>query len=126
MCQCNFTARIGNASATIVSDILLLLCQKKFTVADGKLTKKELWTEEELVDFKGNQGIKMVCLLDNPDVFMLYNSLPSEKIGSLLLQLSTTPGIWNELFGAMKVILKSILGNTDLMQCLCIFSLLII
>ena len=122
-----FTAGTGNAGATIVSATFLLLCQKAFTIVDGKPNEKEPWTEEKSIDFKGKEGVKTVRLLDNPDVFTLYNSLPHGKIRSLSSRFATAPGIWNQLFGAMKTIIpKNILGNTDLMQGFSLFSLPII
>mmetsp|Transcript_758 Transcript_758/g.1095 ORF Transcript_758/g.1095 Transcript_758/m.1095 type:complete len:453 (-) Transcript_758:28-1386(-) len=122
-----FTAGTGNAGATIVSATFLLLCQNALTIANGKELELEPWTEPEAkkVDFKGLQGVKTVRLLDNPDVFTLYNSV--SHINSLSSRFATAPGLWNQLFGAMKALVpRDILSNTDLMQKLSIFSLPII
>eukprot|EP00547_Thalassionema_nitzschioides_P002827 CAMPEP_0194222392 /NCGR_PEP_ID=MMETSP0156-20130528/32836_1 /TAXON_ID=33649 /ORGANISM="Thalassionema nitzschioides, Strain L26-B" /LENGTH=448 /DNA_ID=CAMNT_0038953163 /DNA_START=17 /DNA_END=1363 /DNA_ORIENTATION=- len=120
-----FTAGTGNAGATIVSATFLLLCQKALTIAGGKISEKEPWTEAMDVDFRGDQGVKTVRLLDNPDVFTLYNSIGN--INSLSSRFATAPGLWNQLFGAMKQLVpRNILANTDLMQGLSLFSLPII
>mmetsp|Transcript_20887 Transcript_20887/g.29482 ORF Transcript_20887/g.29482 Transcript_20887/m.29482 type:complete len:452 (-) Transcript_20887:2416-3771(-) len=120
-----FTAGTGNAGATIVSATFLLLCQNALTIGGGKVVEKEPWTEAKDVDFKGLQGVKTVRLLDNPDVFTLYNSV--SNINSLSSRFATAPGLWNQLFGAMKTLVpRDILSNTDLMQKLSIFSLPII
>mmetsp|Transcript_55416 Transcript_55416/g.64809 ORF Transcript_55416/g.64809 Transcript_55416/m.64809 type:complete len:463 (-) Transcript_55416:375-1763(-) len=120
-----FTAGTGNAGATIVSATFLLLCQKALTIAAGNEVEKEPWTDDMDVDFRGSQGVKTVRLLDNPDVFTLYRSIP--HINSLSSRFATAPGVWNQLFGAMKTLIpKDILSNTDLMQGLSIFSLPII
>eukprot|EP00978_Attheya_sp_CCMP212_P034536 scaffold145100_cov46-Attheya_sp.AAC.1 len=120
-----FTAGTGNAGATIVSATFLLLCQKALTIAHGKEAELEPWTEPREVDFRGMQGVKTVRLLDNPDVFTLYHSLPN--IRSLSSRFATAPGVWNQLFGAMKALVpRDILSNTDLMQGLSLFSLPII
>jgi len=120
-----FTAGTGNAGATIVSATFLLLCQKALTIGGGKEVEKEPWTESKDVDFRGTQGVKTVRLLDNPDVFTLYNSV--SNINSLSSRFATAPGVWNQLFGAMKTLVpRDILSNTDLMQGLSLFSLPII
>lgn len=120
-----FTAGTGNAGATIVSATFLLLCQNALTIRDGKEVEKEPWTEAKDIDFRGDQGVKTVRLLDNPDVFTLYNSIPG--IRSLSSRFATAPGLWNQLFGAMKALVpREILSNTDLMQGLSLFSLPII
>jgi len=120
-----FTAGTGNAGATIVSATFLLLCQKALTIGGGAEVEKEPWTESKEVDFRGSQGVKTVRLLDNPDVFTLYNSVPN--INSLSSRFATAPGVWNQLFGAMKTLIpRDILSNTDLMQGLSLFSLPII
>jgi len=120
-----FTAGTGNAGATIVSATFLLLCQNALTIAAGEKVEVEPWTEAKEVDFRGSQGVKTVRLLDNPDVFTLYNSLSG--INSLSSRFATAPGAWNQLFGAMKSLIpRDILSNTDLMQGLSLFSLPII
>jgi len=66
-----------------------------------------------------------VRLLDNPDVFTLYRSI--EGVNSLSSRFATAPGVWNQLFGAMKrLVPRDILSNTDIMQGLSLFSLPII
>ena len=120
-----FTAGTGNAGATIVSATFLLLCQSALTVVNGDEVEKEPWTEPLDVDFGGDEGVKRVRLLDNPDVFTLYRSVPGVR--NLCSRFATAPGLWNQLFGAMKALIpKEILSDTDLMQGLSVFSLPII
>ena len=120
-----FTAGTGNAGATIVSATFLLLCQPALTIGGGAEVEKEPWTEAHDVDFRGSQGVKTVRLLDNPDVFTLYHSVPN--INSLSSRFATAPAVWNQLFGAMKALVpRAILSNTELMQGLSLFSLPII
>jgi len=120
-----FTAGTGNAGATIVSATFLLLCQKALVVRGGREMELEPWTEETDVDFRGREGVRTVRLLDNPDVFTLYRSI--EGVNSLCSRFATAPGVWNQLFGAMKSIVpRNILSNTDIMQGLSLFSLPII
>jgi len=123
-----FTAGTGNAGATIVSATFLLLCQAALTIVNFKKFDKEPWTEPLQVDFKGQQKIKTVRLLDNPDVFTLYESKTYKSyIRSLSSRFATSPNIWNQLFGAMKQwVPRSILSDVKLMQNLSIFSLPII
>ena len=63
-------------------------------------------------------------LLDNPDVFTVHSSL---KVPTLASRFATAPGIWNQLFGFLQVLLPpKVLANKGLMQSLSVFSLPII
>lgn len=118
-----FTAGTGNAGATIVSATFLLLAQKALTFVNGVKTEIEPWTSPLNTDFGSGVGSRTVRLLDNPDVFTIHQALSVPNIAS---RFATAPGIWNQLFGAVKVLPDELLSNRDAMQGLSIFSLPII
>ena len=119
-----FTAGTGNAGATIVSATFLLLCQPALTFLRGSKVDAEPWTSPRDVDFGAGVGVRTVRLLDNPDVYTLHESL---RIPSLSSRFATAPGIWNQLFGALKTVVpRGVLGDAALMQKVSLFSLPII
>ena len=70
------------------------------------------------------QTIIQVRLLDNPDVFTVHSSL---RVPTLASRFATAPGIWNQLFAFLQVLLPpKVLANKRLMQSLSVFSLPVI
>jgi len=113
------TAGTGNAGPTIVSATFLLLCQPALTFADGVEVRLEPWTDQRAVDFGDGVGVKQCWLLDNPDVPTCAAALQVPSISS---RFGTAPLFWNYLFGGMKALPKSLLGDKDAMQGFSLFS----
>lgn len=114
-----FTAGTGNAGPTIVSATFLLLCQQALTYEGGAPVGREAWTDRRDVDFGPKVGVRSGWLLDNPDVPTCAAALNVPAVSS---RFGTAPMAWNYLFGAMKSIPRSLLGNRELMQRLALFS----
>lgn len=114
-----FTAGTGNAGPTIVSATFLLLCQHALTISEGEVAPREPWTERRDVDFGGSVGVRSTWLLDNPDVTTCAEALGVPNVSS---RFGTAPQVWNYLFGAMKYLPQSLLGDRDKMQALALFS----
>ena len=68
-------------------------------------------------------GERECFLLDNPDVPTSAEALGVDSCSS---SFGTYPTVWNGLFGAMKVLPRSLLYNKDAMQGLALFSMPII
>ena len=117
------TAGTGGAGPTIVSATFLLLATEAMVYVDGKLVAKEPWTERRVSDFGPGIGERECFLLDNPDVPTSAEALGVDSCSS---SFGTYPTVWNGLFGAMKVLPRSLLYNKDAMQGLAIFSMPII
>jgi len=120
-----FTAGTGNAGPTIVSATFLLLATEVITFVNGERKDVEPWTGKREVDFGTNIGYRSVWLLDNPDVptTALYLTKGKQEIPpNCSSRFGTAPLFWNYLFGAMKVLPKSLLYNRLMMQKLSIFS----
>ena len=118
-----FTSGTGGAGPTIVSATFLLLCTPAAVYADGALVEKEPWTGKRTVDFGPGIGARDVYLLDNPDVPTCAEALGARSASS---SFGTAPAFWNDLFGAMKLLPRSLLADRGAMQNLAEFSMPII
>ena len=118
-----FTSGTGGAGPTIVSATFLLLCTPAAVYADGALVEKEPWTGKRTADFGPGIGAKDVYLLDNPDVPTCAEALGARSASS---SFGTAPAFWNDLFGAMKLLPRSLLADRGAMQNLAEFSMPII
>ena len=118
-----FTSGTGGAGPTIVSATFLLLCTPAAVYADGELVEKEPWTAKRTADFGPGIGLKYVYLLDNPDVPTCAEALGARSASS---SFGTAPAFWNDLFGAMKLLPRSLLADRGAMQNLAEFSMPII
>ena len=118
-----FTSGTGGAGPTIVSATFLLLCTPAAVYADGALVEKEPWTGKRTADFGPGIGQKDVYLLDNPDVPTCAEALGARSASS---SFGTAPAFWNDLFGAMKLLPRSLLADRGAMQNLAEFSMPII
>ena len=118
-----FTSGTGGAGPTIVSATFLLLCTPAAVYADGALVEKEPWTGKRTVDFGPGVGARDVYLLDNPDVPTCAEALGARSASS---SFGTAPAFWNDLFGAMKLLPRSLLADRGAMQNLAEFSMPII
>ncbi len=118
-----FTSGTGGAGPTIVSATFLLLCTPAAVYADGALVEKEPWTAKRTADFGPGIGQKDVYLLDNPDVPTCAEALGARSASS---SFGTAPAFWNDLFGAMKLLPRSLLADRGAMQNLADFSMPII
>jgi len=96
-----------------------LLCQAALTYEAGEEVPKEPWTEQRTIDFGRAVGSKPTWLLDNPDVPTCAAAL---SVGSVSSRFGTAPLFWNYLFGAMKSVPPSVLGNREAMQAFALFS----
>jgi saccharopine dehydrogenase-like NADP-dependent oxidoreductase len=115
-----FTAGTGNAGPTIVSATFLLLATPVLAYRNSKKIELEPWTEKRYINFGKSIDDKPVWLLDNPDVPTTALSLGG--IPNVSSRFGTDPLPWNYLFGAMKIIPRSILYNRDIMQNFALFS----
>jgi saccharopine dehydrogenase-like NADP-dependent oxidoreductase len=115
-----FTAGTGNAGPTIVSATFLLLATPVLAYRNSKKIELEPWTEKRSINFGKSINEKPVWLLDNPDVPTTALSLGG--IPNVSSRFGTDPLPWNYLFGAMKIIPRSILYNRDIMQNFALFS----
>ena len=118
-----FTSGTGGAGPTIVSATFLLLCTPAAVYADGELVMKEPWTEKRTAAFGPGIGERDVYLLDNPDVPTCAEALGARSASS---SFGTAPAFWNDLFGAMKRLPRSLLADRGAMQNLADFSMPII
>ena len=118
-----FTSGTGGAGPTIVSATFLLLCTPAAVYADGALVEKEPWTAKRTADFGPGVGARDVYLLDNPDVPTCAEALGARSASS---SFGTAPAFWNDLFGAMKLLPRSLLADRGAMQNLAEFSMPII
>ena len=118
-----FTSGTGGAGPTIVSATFLLLCTPAAVYADGELVMKEPWTEKRTAAFGPGVGARDVYLLDNPDVPTCAEALGARSASS---SFGTAPAFWNDLFGAMKLLPRSLLADRGAMQNLADFSMPII
>ena len=118
-----FTSGTGGAGPTIVSATFLLLCTPAAVYADGELVMKEPWTEKRTAAFGPGIGARDVYLLDNPDVPTCAEALGARSASS---SFGTAPAFWNDLFGAMKLLPRSLLADRGAMQNLAEFSMPII
>ena len=118
-----FTSGTGGAGPTIVSATFLLLCTPAAVYADGALVEKEPWTEKRTAAFGPGIGARDVYLLDNPDVPTCAEALGARSASS---SFGTAPAFWNDLFGAMKLLPRSLLADRGAMQNLAEFSMPII
>ena len=118
-----FTSGTGGAGPTIVSATFLLLCTPAAVYADGALVEKEPWTERRTADFGPGVGARDVYLLDNPDVPTCAEALGARSASS---SFGTAPAFWNDLFGAMKLLPRSLLADRGAMQNLADFSMPVI
>jgi short subunit dehydrogenase-like uncharacterized protein len=141
-----FTAGTGGAGPTIVSATFLLLCQAAITVADGREVGVEPWTSARAVDFGPGVGTREVFLLDNPDVPTCARALGVRAcafpVPSLYLpctfparcaralgvracasRFGTAPRVWNSLFGALKLLPRSLLSDEGFTDGLARFSM---
>ena len=118
-----FTSGTGGAGPTIVSATFLLLCTPAAVYADGELVMKEPWTEKRTAAFGPGIGERDVYLLDNPDVPTCAEALGARSASS---SFGTAPAFWNDLFGAMKLLPRSLLADRGAMQNLADFSMPII
>ena len=118
-----FTSGTGGAGPTIVSATFLLLCTPAAVYADGELVMKEPWTEKRTAAFGPGVGARDVYLLDNPDVPTCAEALGARSASS---SFGTAPAFWNDLFGAMKLLPRSLLADRGAMQNLAEFSMPII
>ena len=118
-----FTSGTGGAGPTIVSATFLLLCTPAAVYADGELVMKEPWTEKRTAAFGPGIGERDVYLLDNPDVPTCAEALGARSASS---SFGTAPAFWNDLFGAMKLLPRSLLADRGAMQNLAEFSMPII
>ena len=115
-----FTAGTGGAGPTIVSATFLLLCQAAITVADGREVGVEPWTSARAVDFGPGVGTREVFLLDNPDVPTCARALGVRACAS---RFGTAPRVWNSLFGALKLLPRSLLSDEGFTDGLARFSM---
>jgi len=115
-----FTSGTGGAGPTIVSATFLLLCTPAAVYADGELVMKEPWTEKRTAAFGPGIGERDVYLLDNPDVPTCAEALGARSASS---SFGTAPAFWNDLFGAMKLLPRSLLADRGAMQNLADFSM---
>ena len=90
---------------------------------NGKLVELEPWTERRVADFGEGVGSHECYLLDNPDVPTVAEALGVRECSS---SFGTFPTVWNGLFGAMKVLPRSLLADRPAMQKLAVFSMPII
>jgi saccharopine dehydrogenase-like NADP-dependent oxidoreductase len=118
-----FTSGTGGAGPTIVSATFLLLCTPAQVYVDGNSVEKEPWTEKRTADFGPGIGARDVYLLDNPDVPTCAEALNARSASS---RFGTAPAFWNDLFGAMKLLPRSLLADKGAMQALADFSMPII
>ena len=118
-----FTSGTGGAGPTIVSATFLLLCTPAAVYADGALVEREPWTAKRTADFGPGIGARDVYLLDNPDVPTCAEALGARSASS---SFGTAPAFWNDLFGAMKLLPRSLLADRGAMQNLADFSMPII
>ena len=118
-----FTSGTGGAGPTIVSATFLLLCTPAAVYADGELVMKEPWTEKRTAAFGPGIGERDVYLLDNPDVPTCAEALGARSASS---SFGTAPAFWNDLFGAMKLLPRSLLADRGAMQNLADFSMPVI
>ena len=118
-----FTAGTGGAGPTIVSATFLLLATEVAMYVDGKLVEKEPWLDRQVRDFGEGVGSHECFTLDNPDVPTTAEALGIE---SCVSRFGTYPSFWNGLFGAMKLLPRSLLMDKGKMQGLAIFSMPII
>ena len=118
-----FTSGTGGAGPTIVSATFLLLCTPAAVYADGALVEREPWTGRRTADFGPGVGARDVYLLDNPDVPTCAEALGARSASS---SFGTAPAFWNDLFGAMKLLPRSLLADRGAMQNLAEFSMPII
>ena len=118
-----FTSGTGGAGPTIVSATFLLLCTPAAVYADGELVMKEPWTEKRTAAFGPGVGARDVYLLDNPDVPTCAEALGARSASS---SFGTAPAFWNDLFGAMKLLPRSLLADRGAMQNLADFSMPVI
>ena len=118
-----FTSGTGGAGPTIVSATFLLLCTPAAVYADGAIIEREPWTGKRTADFGPGVGARDVYLLDNPDVPTCAEALGARSASS---SFGTAPAFWNDLFGAMKLLPRSLLADRGAMQNLADFSMPII
>ncbi|CAH0370035.1 unnamed protein product [Pelagomonas calceolata] len=118
-----FTSGTGGAGPTIVSATFLLLCTPAAVYADGAVIEREPWTGKRTTDFGPGVGARDVYLLDNPDVPTCAEALGARSASS---SFGTAPAFWNDLFGAMKLLPRSLLADRGAMQNLADFSMPII
>ena len=118
-----FTSGTGGAGPTIVSATFLLLCTPAAVYADGAVVEREPWTGKRTADFGPGVGARDVYLLDNPDVPTCAEALGARSASS---SFGTAPAFWNDLFGAMKLLPRSLLADRGAMQNLADFSMPII
>ena len=118
-----FTAGTGGAGPTIVSATFLLLATEVAMYVDGELVENEPWLDRQVRDFGEGVGSHECFTLDNPDVPTTAEAL---GIQSCVSRFGTYPSFWNGLFGAMKLLPRSLLMDKDKMQGLAIFSMPII
>ena len=117
------TAGTGGAGPTIVSATFLLLCTEVVTYVGGRLVGREPWTSKRVVDFGPGVGERACLLLDNPDVPTSAEALGVRDASS---RFGTAPPVWNDLFGALKLLPASLLADRGAMQRLADFSMPII
>jgi hypothetical protein len=119
-----FTAGTGNAGPAIVAATFHLLAEPAFALRDGAVTHLTPWTERRSVAFGAGVGERSVYLLDNPDVFTLSHAPPlAGRVRSLSSSFGTAPQVWNELFGAVRVLVpKALLLNRPAMSFAAAFS----
>lgn len=118
-----FTAGTGGAGPTIVSATFLLLATEVAMYVDGQLVEKEPWLDRRVRDFGEGVGSHECFTLDNPDVPTTAEAL---GIKSCVSRFGTYPSFWNGLFGAMKLLPRSLLMDKAKMQALAVFSMPII
>ncbi|CAE7801719.1 unnamed protein product [Symbiodinium sp. CCMP2592] len=121
--MCFYTAGTGGAGPTIVSATFLLLAEPPLNFKDGREVRAEPWGNRRLVDFGRNVGRQHVHLLDEPEVYTCHRCLGIPNITS---SFGTAPDVWNLMFGAVRILPKSVLGNRGLMQGVANFSMPII
>lgn len=118
-----FTAGTGGAGPTIVSATFLLLATDVAMYVDGKLIEQEPWLDRRVSDFGEGVGSHECFTLDNPDVPTTAEAL---GVKSCVSRFGTYPSFWNGLFGAMKLLPRSLLLDKPKMQALAVFSMPII
>jgi saccharopine dehydrogenase-like NADP-dependent oxidoreductase len=118
-----FTAGTGGAGPTIVSATFLLLATEVAMYVDGELVEKEPWLDRRVSDFGEGVGSHECFTLDNPDVPTTAEAL---GIKTCVSRFGTFPSFWNGLFGAMKLLPRSLLMDKAKMQGLAVFSMPII
>ncbi|CAJ1360976.1 unnamed protein product [Effrenium voratum] len=117
------TSGTGGAGPTIVSATFLLLAEQPLNFRDGAEIRAEPWGNRRLVDFGPGVGEQYVHLLDEPEVYTCHECLGIPTISS---SFGTAPDVWNWMFGAVRVLPPSVLGNRGLMQAVANFSMPII